>query len=115
MGGPILKKGKQFPCEPEETDMIDDQLDIPAATMNAADDPDLQAYNVAFGELGLRWRWDLETFRELQRIADERNRIGAYVENQQPHLLKAYDKSFLCNLIYTTKERCHREMHHLAA
>src|SRR5437016_646878 len=115
MRGPILVTEEHNMARLKETKMSDQQLDFPAVALNASDEADLHAYNAAFGELGLRWRWDAQTYRGLQRIAGEKSRIGAYVENEQPHLLKAYDKGFLCELIYATKERCHREMNRMAA
>jgi len=63
------------------------------------------AYNAAFYELGLRWHWDSETYRELQSTACEKERIRRYVKTHQPHLLTAYDVDFLVNAIETTKAR----------
>lgn len=68
------------------------------------------AYNCAFCELGLRWRWDLATFRELQRIPRETSGIRAYLERHQPHLLNAYEVGFLSDLIYETKQRFCEEL-----
>ena len=56
------------------------------------------------------WRWDAATYDELSRIAEEHDRIGVYVERNQPHLLKAYEKDFLSNLINSTKMRCSQAM-----
>ena len=53
------------------------------------------AYNAAFDEMELGWQWGVSPFRELQRHADERARIHAYLSAQRPHLLKAYDGDFL--------------------
>ena len=70
---------------------------------------ELEAYNRAFLELELSWRWDASTFRDLLRSAADRDFVGAYVEREQPHLLRAYDKSFLRDLILSAKDRYLRE------
>jgi hypothetical protein len=70
---------------------------------------ELEAYNRAFLELELSWRWDAPTFRDLLRIASDRDFVGAYVERQQPHLLRVYEKSFLRDLVLSAKDRYQRE------
>ncbi len=70
---------------------------------------ELEAYNRAFLELGLSWRWDAHTFRDLLRVAADRDFVGAYVERNQAHLLRVYDKSFLRDLILSAKDRYQRE------
>ena len=70
---------------------------------------ELEAYNRAFLELELSWRWDARTFRDLLRIAADRDCVGAYVERQQPHLLQVYEKSFLRDLVLSAKDRHQRE------
>ena len=70
---------------------------------------ELEAYNRAFLELELSWRWDARTFRDLLRIASDRDFIGAYVERNQAHLLRVYEKSFLRNLVLSAKDRYQRE------
>ncbi len=70
---------------------------------------ELEAYNRAFSELELPWRWDTDTFRDLISIATDRDFIGAYVERSQAHLLRVYEKSFLRNLVLEAKERCMRD------
>jgi hypothetical protein len=70
---------------------------------------ELEAYNRAFLELELSWLWDAPTFRDLVRSAADRDFVGAYVEREQPHLLRVYDKSFLRDLILSAKDRCQRE------
>ncbi len=71
----------------------------------SAEDADRNAYNAAFSELEFSWRWDASTYRDLLRIPEEKGRISAYLERHQAHLLKAYDPSFLSELIYRTKCR----------
>jgi len=64
---------------------------------------DRHAYNAAFSELELSWRWDAQTYRELLGMAAEKDRIRAYIQRHQAHLLRAYDVAFLCELIYAKK------------
>ena len=61
------------------------------------------AFNHAFRELELRWYWDAATFQELKAIVDDGERIHAYMERHAPHLLKAYDATFLANAVYAVK------------
>jgi hypothetical protein len=65
------------------------------------------AFNHAFYELGMRWHWDLDTYQQLQPDAeDAAARIRAYLEAEQPHILKAYNPDFLVKAILETKNRC---------
>lgn len=66
---------------------------------------ELQAYNSAFLELELPWQWDTETFRHLRLLAADTDCVSAYVERNQAHLLQVYEKSFLRDLILSTKAR----------
>jgi hypothetical protein len=73
-----------------------------------ASDPvaaELAAYNHAFCELELPWRWDEETLAELKRLAGERDIVGAYVERRQAHLLRAYEKDFIQELVHSARAR----------
>ncbi|MBV8307454.1 MAG: hypothetical protein JO274_08250 [Gammaproteobacteria bacterium] len=70
---------------------------------------ELEAYNRAFLELELSWRWDAPTFRDLLKVAADRDCVGAYVEREQPHLLRVYEKSFLRDLVLSAKDRYQRE------
>ena len=70
---------------------------------------ELEAYNRAFLELELSWRWDAPTFRDLLRIAADRDCVGAYIERNQAHLLRVYEKSFLRDLVLSAKDRHQRE------
>ncbi|HEV2229307.1 MAG TPA: hypothetical protein VGR86_10160 [Steroidobacteraceae bacterium] len=74
-------------------------------------DAELAAYNRAFSELELPWRWDASTFRHLLSIAADRDLVGTYVERNQAHLLRAYEKAFLRDLVQTTCERHRAEAH----
>ena len=70
---------------------------------------ELAAFNRAFAELELPWRWDSETFRQLLRSAAEGDCVGAYIERSQAHLLRVYEKSFLRELVLGARDRCRRE------
>ena len=69
---------------------------------------ELEAYNRAFLELELSWRWDAPTFLELLRSAADKDFVGAYIERAQPHLLRVYEKSFLRDLVLSAKDRYQR-------
>lgn len=62
------------------------------------------AYNAAFEELSLSWRWDAVTYAHLQRHGCDL--VRAYLETEQAHLLRAYDADFLVNAIEAVKARC---------
>jgi hypothetical protein len=70
---------------------------------------ELEAYNRAFSELELPWRWDADTFRQLLSVAGEQDCVGAYVERSQPHLLRVYEKAFLADMVRDAVERCRQE------
>ncbi len=67
-----------------------------------------QAYNAAFDELGLNWQWDPATYARLP--GSDRERVRAYLQQEQPHLLRAYEPDFLADAIENAKERCYRVM-----
>ena len=82
------------------------------ATEHATDEgiaAELEAYNRAFLELELSWRWDAGTFRDLLRVAADRDFVGAYIERNHAHMLRVYDKSFLRDLVLSAKDRHQRE------
>ena len=65
-----------------------------------ADDRELDAYNAAFYELGLRWHWDSATYEALLSLGgDGPARVRHYLQTQQAHLLRAYDEDFLVAMI----------------
>ena len=74
-------------------------------THSATQTQELQrdAYNAAFRKLNLNWFWDTETYEGLLAIADEKQRIGRYLETEQRHLLSAYDVGFLVEAIQLAK------------
>lgn len=63
----------------------------------------LCAYNSAFAELGLRFRWDAPTLVSLATIDGEQARIAAYIEAHHKHLLRAYSAEFLSQAILEKK------------
>jgi len=69
---------------------------------------ELASYNHAFAELELPWRWDAALLAQLKSMAAEGDLVGAYVERNQAHLLRAYEKAFLCDLVYSARAR-HRQ------
>ena len=81
----------------------------PENTAVEALDAELQAYNSAFLELELPWQWDVETFRRLRTIGGDTDCVSAYVERNQAHLLRVYEKAFLRDLILATKARHQRQ------
>jgi len=78
-----------------------------AAATRASDplDAELASYNHAFSELELPWRWDAHTLRHLLSIAAGSDVVGAYVERNQAHLLRSYEKAFLSELVHATRAR----------
>ena len=82
------------------------------STSGAVADPlaaELEAYNHAFCELELPWRWDVRTFRQLLSVAPDQDVVGAYVERSQAHLLRVYEKAFLRDLVHSARDRFRRE------
>jgi hypothetical protein len=67
------------------------------------DDAHLSAYNAAFSDLGLRFRWDRQTLDALNEFKSEVARITAYIERYHAHLHRAYDAEFLAQLILHKK------------
>ncbi len=56
----------------------------------------------------------VKTSEELAAELEAYNRafrdcVGAYVELNQPHLLRVYEKAFLRDLVSSTRERCRQE------
>lgn len=65
----------------------------------------LSAYNAAFSDLGLRFRWDDATLDMLREYRGELARITAYIERYHAHLHRAYDADFLAELILHKKQQ----------
>jgi len=66
---------------------------------------ELEAYNRAFSDLELPWRWDARIYRDLEQFAPDRDFVGAYIERNQAHLLRVYEKSFLRDLVQSARQR----------
>lgn len=66
-------------------------------------DVQLAAYNAAFDELELTFRWDAPMFEWLCGIECEKARVARYIEQYHAHLLTAYDAPFLSQLIFDKK------------
>jgi hypothetical protein len=87
----------------KEMTMNHAQLNAGDSVHDAEIDAQLCAYNAAFDELGLRFRWDAQTLTSLAVIDGERAQIAAYIESHHPHLLKAYSAEFLSQAILDRK------------
>ncbi|MEY2953373.1 MAG: hypothetical protein RLZZ401_1460 [Pseudomonadota bacterium] len=80
------------------------------STNNHADETHRHAYNAAFCELDLSWHWDRVTYGRLQLQTQGHADVRAYLQAEQPHLLRAYEADFLVNAIEAAKARCHASM-----
>jgi hypothetical protein len=80
------------------------QTPIKYRVANQTPETHLNAYNAAFEELSLSWRWDAPTYARLQHHG--RGGVRAYLETEQAHLLRAYDADFLVDAIEAVKVRC---------
>ena len=81
------------------------------STARRPEDMELNAWNAAFYELGLRWHWDSATWDRLSCVGDCRKaRLRHYLETEQAHLLRAYDAGFLVEAI----ERAQAEQRRIA-
>ena len=67
-----------------------------------------QSYNAAFEELGLSWHWDRVAFARLSGTG--RDAVRGYIQQEHPHLLRAYEVEFLVEAIESAKARCHEVM-----
>lgn len=79
------------------------QFDAHDSALDAEIQAQLCAYNTAFDELGLRFRWDAHTLTSLAAIDGEQARIAAYIEAHHAHLLNAYSAEFLSRAILEKK------------
>jgi hypothetical protein len=72
-----------------------------------SDDREVQAqvcaFNNAFEELDLMFRWDAGIYRSLAGADTDHARIAHYVAMHRPHLLKVYSADFLCQAIVARK------------
>jgi hypothetical protein len=68
------------------------------------------AYNTAFEELDLMFRWDEQTLAALAALpGSEYERVAHYIERHCPHLLTAYSTDFLCHAIVDKKNQHYAE------
>jgi hypothetical protein len=80
-----------------------------SAAVTSSDDAHLSAFNAAFSDLGLRFRWDRATLEVLKEFNSEAARITAYIERFHSHLHRAYDAEFLAQMILSKKLRYYSE------
>lgn len=76
---------------------------------DSPDDAHLSAYNAAFSDLDLPFRWDRGTLDALHEFESESARITAYIARHHAHLHKAYDAEFLAQLILHRKTQYYCE------
>jgi hypothetical protein len=74
-----------------------------AAALNANDEATRNAYNTTFAALELDWHWDSTTYERLLAGSDARQALRTYVEQQRPHLLRAYGVDCLVDAIESTR------------
>lgn len=85
--------------------MSNDSIHSTSDSRDSDSEAERHGYNIAFGELGLQWFWDANTYRELAAIREPKRRIGVYVEAHHPHLLRAYPLDFLANAVENMRPR----------
>jgi hypothetical protein len=69
----------------------------------AADEAARNAYNTTFAVMELDWHWDRETYSRLGAACDGRAALRTYVQQQRPHLLRAYGVDCLIDAIEQTR------------
>ncbi len=69
---------------------------------NTPTDVQVQSYRAAFEELGLDWAWDPVAH------GPGTDGLRAYLRQEQPHLLRAYDADFLVDAVERTRARLQR-------
>jgi hypothetical protein len=74
-----------------------------ASALNAQDEATRNAYNSTFAAMELDWHWDSATYERLLAGADGRRALRAYVEQDRPHLLRAYGVDCLVDAIESTR------------
>ncbi len=78
------------------------QVEAPNAPAHA-DEAARNAYNATFAVMELDWHWDRETWSRLRAAGDGRAALRAYVQEQRPHLLRAYGVDCLIDAIEQTR------------
>ncbi len=61
-------------------------------TLAETEEAHRHAFILAFGHLGLNWRWDPATYRELLKVSGGRERILAFDPDASPELVAAIHK-----------------------
>jgi len=69
------------------------------AQAEARPNPEREAVNRVFWELGLRFQWDEATWQALSAMPDMQTRLLSYLQSSQPHLLAVYDPKALGDLV----------------
>jgi hypothetical protein len=88
----------------KETKMDVQALNPPAH----ADEAVRNAYNTTFAVMELDWHWDRATWSQLRSAGDGRAALRAYVQQQRPHLLRAYGVDCLVDAIEQTRRAISR-------
>jgi hypothetical protein len=82
-------------------------IEAPAAPA-ATDEATRNAYNTTFAAMELDWHWDRDTYSRLRADGDGRAALRAYVQQHQPHLLRAYGVDCLIDAIEQTRRALYR-------
>lgn len=82
-------------------------IEAPAAPATT-DETTRNAYNTTFATMELDWHWDRETYSRLRADGDGRAALRAYVQQQRPHLLRAYGVDCLIDAIEQTRRALYR-------
>jgi hypothetical protein len=84
-------------------------MEVEAPTAPAhADEATRNAYNTTFAAMELDWHWDRATWSQLRAAGDGRAALRVYVQQQRPHLLRAYGVDCLINAIEQTRRALSR-------
>lgn len=67
-----------------------------------ADAASPHTYHAALDELGLEWQWDPAVY------GTGAQGLRAYLQQEQPHLLRVYDADFLIEAVESTRARLDR-------
>jgi hypothetical protein len=84
--------------------LIDTIPPHPPRRSRDAIDAEVDAFNAAFEELDIAWRWSRDVLANLGP-GDDRAKVSAYLRERGAHLLKVYEAGFLVDLIVATKSR----------
>jgi hypothetical protein len=79
-----------------------------AAAQQPSDEATRNAYNTTFAAMELDWHWDRETYSRLAAGCDGARAVRTYVQEQRPHLLRAYRVDCLVDAIESTRRALSR-------